>query len=137
MEKIKVNVEWCDKNFGAAIDDSRVPGSVVATNKTLEGVKAAIAEALRFHVEGMLADDDELPVWLETGDYELDFRLSTSALLRNCEQYTSLAAIARASGINQQQLHHYATGLKTPRPAQRQRIVEGIHRIGREFMSVV
>ena len=102
MEKIKVNVEWCDKNFGAAIDDNRVPGSVVVTNKTLEGVKNATAEALRFHVEGMSADGDKLPTWLETGDYELDFHLTTSALLRNCEQYTSVAAIARASGINQQ-----------------------------------
>lgn len=137
MEKIKVNIAWCDKNFGASIDDNKVPGSVVATDKTLEGVKSAIADALRFHVEGMLADGDVVPEWLINGDYELDFYLETSALLRKCERYTSLAAIARASGINQQLLNHYVSGLKIPRPSQRKRIVDGIHKIGEEFISVV
>ena len=63
--------------------------------------------------------------------------LETSAFLRKCERYTSLAAIARASGINQQLLNHYASGLKIPRPSQRKRIVDGIHKIGEEFISVV
>jgi len=137
MEKIKVNIAWCDKNFGASIDDNKVPGSVVATDKTLDGVKSAIADALRFHVEGMLADGDAVPGWLIDGGYELDFYLEISALLRKCERYTSLAAIARASGINQQLLNHYASGLKIPRPSQRKRIVDGIHKIGEEFISVV
>lgn len=137
MEKIKVNIEWCDQNYGAAIDDERVEGSVVATHKTYEGVVAAIGEALRFHIEGMAADGDPVPGWLAAGDYELDLHLGTAALLRRCGQYTSLAAIARASGINQQQLSHYASGLKQPRPAQRQRIVDGLHRIGKEMLSVV
>lgn len=46
-------------------------------------------------------------------------------------------AIRRASGINQHQLSHYATRIKKPRPEQRRRIVEGIHKIGQELMSVV
>lgn len=137
MEKIKVNIEWCDKNFGAAVDDERVPGSVVATDKTYEGIERAISDAIRFHVEGMVADGDEVPAWLVNGDYELDFHVSTSALLRKCEQYTSLAAIARASGINQQQLSHYANGIKKPRISQRERIIEGIHKIGQEMVSIV
>lgn len=63
--------------------------------------------------------------------------LSMAALLRKCERFTSPAAIARVSGINQQQLSHYASGLRTPRTEQRKRIVDGIHRIGREFLEVV
>ena len=51
------------------------------------------------------------------------------------ERFASMAAISRATGINQRQLSHYATGLKTPRPKQRQRIVEGLHKIGRELMA--
>lgn len=72
MEKIKVNIEWCGGNFGAAVDDGKVPGSVVPTDKTLEGVKSGIADALRFHVEGMLADGDSVPGWLADGAYELE-----------------------------------------------------------------
>ena len=78
-----------------------------------------------------------MPEWLVKGDYEFDVELGISALLRRCEQFTSMAAISRASGISQQQLSHYANGLKNPRPAQRQRIVEGIHRIGEKMLEVV
>lgn len=136
METIQVRVAWCDKNFGATIEDGRVPGSVVVTDKTWEGLQKAVAEALKFHIEGMLADGDSVPAWLAEGDYRLCYNLEVSALLRKCEQYTSLAAIARASGINRQQLSHYANGLKTPRARQRERIVEGIHKIGNEFLAI-
>ena len=85
---------------------------------------ADLAEAVQFHVEGCLEDGDTLPEWLVKGDYEFDVELGIAALLRRCEQFTSMAAISRASGISQQQLSHYANGLKNPRPAQRQRIVE-------------
>ena len=82
-------------------------------------------------------DGEVLPDWLVRGDYEFDVELGMAALLRKCEQFTSLAAISRASGINQQQLSHYASGLRTPRQEQRKRIIDGIHRIGQEFLSVV
>lgn len=58
-------------------------------------------------------------------------------MLHAYEPYLSLAAISRASGINQHQLSHYANGLKTPRPQQRQRIVDGIRKIGKELLTVV
>lgn len=136
MVTIKVNIGWCDKNYCASVDE-QIPGAVVATDRTYEGIKKAIAEAVAFHVEGMLADGDSVPQWLVDGDYGFEWELETSALLRNCEQFTSIAAISRASGINQQLLSHYANGLKVPRLKQRERIVEGIHKIGREFLSVV
>lgn len=109
----------------------------MATNKTLEGVKTNILEALQFHIEGMLADGDYVPDWLVNGDYEFEFYLESSALLRSCERYASIASIARASGINEWLLSHYTNGIKNPRPQQRQRIIDGIHKIGREFLSVV
>ena len=46
------------------------------------------------------------------------------------------AALSRVTGINQRLLSHYANGLRNPRPAQRQRIVDGVHEIGRELLSV-
>ncbi len=42
-----------------------------------------------------------------------------------------------ASGINQHQLSHYTNGLKKARANQRERIVQGIHKIGKELMAVV
>ena len=136
MEKITVNVEWCNKNFAASVGDN-VPGAVVVTAKTLKQLKADVADSLRFHVEGMVADGDDVPEWLRSEEYEFDWVMGTSALLRECEQYTDLAAISRASGVNARQLSHYANGIKRPRAEQRKRIIDGLHKIGEELMTVV
>ncbi len=136
MVTVKVNIIWCNKNYAATVDE-QVPGAVLVTDKTLEGIKKAVAEAVEFHKDGMLADGDEVPEWLLNGDYQFEWIMDTPAMLHSCERFTSIAAISRASGINERLLSHYANGLKVPREQQRARIVEGIHKIGREFLSVV
>ena len=136
-ETIKVFVEWADSNFSASLGDN-VPGAVVIAAKDIGELKKEVAETLRFHVEGMLADGDEVPQWLADGDYELEYDyVSAAALIHACEPYATIAALSRATGINQRQLSHYANGLRNPRPEQRRRIVEGLHSIGRELLSVV
>lgn len=137
MENIHVKVDWCEKNYGAVTECEALNGVVAVTSKTYDGLMTDLADAVRLHVEGCVEDGDTLPEWLVKGEYEFDIELGTSALLRRCEQFTSLSAISRASGISQQQLSHYANGLKKPRPAQRRRIVEGIHRIGEKMLEVV
>lgn len=136
MEKVIVNVEWCNKNFGAVVGDN-VPGCVVATAKSYDELQRNITESLRWHIEGMKEDGDDVPQWLAEGDYELEWHLETSALIRCSEEYTTIAAISHASGVNQHQLSHYANGIKKARPQQRERIVAGIHKIGKELMAIV
>ena len=135
MEKIRVDICWCDHNYGAAFG-SNVPGAVVLTAKTYDGLMKEIPETLRFHVDGMVADGDDVPQWLRDGDYEFEYHLDTAALLRSCERYASLAAISRASGVNERLLSHYANGIKKPREKQRERIVSGLHKIGRTLLEV-
>ena len=95
-------------------------------------------ETLRLHVEDLIEDGDEVPQWLRDGDYELEYNyVDVVTVLRACESYASLAAISRATRINQNLLSHYASGLKRPRPQQRKRIVDGIHHIGERLMAVV
>ena len=137
MERIRVNVQWCDHNFGASLGDN-VPGSVVVTAKTYGGLQKEVSDSLRFHVEGMLADGDDVPQWLADGDYEFEWVYAdTATLLRVCEPFVTIAAISRETGINQHLLSHYANLVKIPREKQRQRIAEGIRRIGERLISVV
>ena len=137
MEKIRVDVAWGNKNFSAALGEN-VPGAVVFTADTIEQLQAEAKETLQFHVEGMLEDGDDVPQWLAEGDYVFEWNyVDTATLLRAIEPYASIASISRASGINQHQLSHYANRVKKPRPQQRQRIVDGIHKIGRELIAVV
>ena len=137
MEKIRVDVAWCDKNFGASLGEN-VPGAVVVTAKTFDELQKEIKETLEFHLEGMAKDGDEVPQWLVDGDYEFEYNfMDVAALLRAYEPFVSLAAISRSSGINQHLLSHYANGIKKPRPQQRERIVKGIHNIGKELLAIV
>lgn len=132
---INVEISWSEKNFCCGWGYEGV-GAILCTNKTLSGIKQDFEESLRFHVESMVEDGDQVPEWLASGDYEILYTLSASALLRNAESFTTMAAISRATGINQKLLSHYANALKIPRPAQRQRIVDGLHMIGRQFLAV-
>ena len=137
MEKIRVDVAWCNKNFGASLGEN-VPGAVVVTAKTFAELQKEVKEALDFHLEGMAQDGDEIPSWLADGDYVFEYNfMDVASLLRAYEPFVSLAAISRTSGINQHLLSHYANGMKKPRPQQRERIVQGIHTIGKELLAVV
>jgi hypothetical protein len=134
MEKVEVKISWSGNNYCAG--SGAVGGVVMATNKTFDGVKSAFVDSFNFHVEGCLADGDQLPEYIQKGDYEFDYKLEMSALLHNLDGIITRAALARKSGINEKQLGHYMTGYRNPRPAQQQKIINAIHNIGTEFLAV-
>ena len=43
---------------------------------------------------------------------------------------------SRLTGINQKQLGHYMQGIRHPRKEQRARIIEGLHKLGKELELV-
>lgn len=132
---LKIQVSWTGDNF-CCLWNNNEAGTVMATAKTLAKLKKDFAESLKWHIEGCASDGDNLPKYLLTGDYELKYDLDTAALLRDAETYTTIAAISRASGINQKQLSHYANGVKQPRPTQRARIIAGLRIIGSQLLSL-
>lgn len=131
MEKLIVKVVYQD-NFGAYCDT--VLGCV-ATHKTFEGVKEAYTKSLKLHIKGMLEDGDKLPEELQ-GEYTLEFVMNVQALLKHYKNIISFSALEKVTGINQQQLSHYASGYRNPRPKQRDKIIEGFHKIGKECSSI-
>ena len=136
MQKIKVEVVWCNKNFAATLGGN-VPGSVLVTAKSFSKLKKEVKETLEFHVQGMVEDGDNVPQWLVDGEYELKWYLEdTASLLQSLEGMTTIAAISRVTGINERLLSHYANGIKKPSEKQRQKIVDGIHNIGKSLMSI-
>jgi hypothetical protein len=137
MEKIQVKTGWSGKNYSCVADDPVLNGVIVVTNKTLDGLKKDFPESLAFHIEGCVKDGDKFPEWLLCGNFELCYVLETSALLHSLDGVLTRSAIARATGINARQIGHYASGYRNPRPAQRERIINGIHSISKELASVV
>ena len=138
MEKKKVNVliSWSGNNYCATSVGTDINGVVIVTNKSLQGVKDAFCESLEFHVEGMLHYGDDIHECLENKDYEINFTFDISALLHSLDGILSRSAISRVTGINERQLGHYASGHRRPRPNQQQKIIDGIHKIGRELLVV-
>ena len=137
MEKLQVKIGWSGNNYSCVADDAALNGIVVVTQKTLSGLKNDFQESLQFHIEGCLQDGDNLPEWLISGQYELDYIMETSALLHSLDGVLTRSAIARVSGINERQIGHYAAGIRTPRPVQRIKIVNAIHSISKELSAVM
>jgi len=102
---------------------------------TLPEIKKNIKEAIDFHVESCHEDGDSVPdVFI--GEYELEYKLSIEALLNAYSDVFTKAALSQITGINQRQLWHYASGMRKPRPTQRKRIEEGLHRLGKELLNI-
>ena len=74
MEKIIVDVAWCDRNYGGSLG-SNVPGAVVLTAPTLEALQKEAKKSLEFHVEGLMENGEDVPEWLKNGDYEFEYNI--------------------------------------------------------------
>ena len=134
MERVIIRIDWVPNNFGAAPADDRI--ACVATGKTLDETKTNIVEAIHFHVEGMLEFGDRVPEEF-LGEWEPVFELTTRAQLKYTDNYISRKALARETGIAEQQLSHYANGQRHPRPAMQQRITAGIRAIAQRLTCIL
>lgn len=132
---LNIKVGWTGDNYCCGWSDENL-GTVVVTAKNLEDLKTNFAESLELHIEGCRADGDDVPDYFVSGEYSLNYVLDAAALLQDAEQYTTIAAISKASGINQRQLSHYANGVKKARPAQRDRIVSGLRQIASHMLTL-
>lgn len=134
-KKLIVPVRWTDKNFCCVLSDPDINGTVVQTAKTLDELKKEFIEGLRFHIKGCVEDGDILPDYILNEEYDIMYILDVPALLRDAERFTTLSALSNVCGINKKQLSHYATGEKKPRPDKREKIIEGLHEIGRQALA--
>ncbi len=134
-KQILVNVSWSGKNFSASLDEN-IPGAIVVTNKNYNALIDDLEDTLDFHIEGMVEDGEKVADWLLKKEYTFKYKLTTAALLQLYSNFTSYKAIAKESGINEQLISHYANDLKKPRPKQKEKIIEGLQRIGRKLMGV-
>lgn len=133
MGKVIINVDWVPNNFGASPANEDI--ACVATSKTLEEVEKNIVEALEFHLDGMREDGEAIPEEF-LGEWEPEFLLSTRAQLKYADNFITRKALARETGIAEQQLSHYANGQRHPRPAMQQRISDGIQAISRRLAFI-
>ena len=135
MEQLNVYVSWSGKSYCACIQGDEINGIVAIASKTLSGLKKNVQDSIEFHIEGCLKDGDNLPEWVASGQYELNYILEASALLHSLDGIITRSAISRVTGINPKVIGHYASGYRNPRPKQKEKIINGIQAISRELAS--
>ena len=132
MEKVLVDIYYTGNNFCA---QAPILTGCVSTAGNLADMKKNIREAIAFHIESMVENNDPIPEVFKK-EYQLEFKLSVEALLNAYSDIFTKAALSRITGINERQLWHYASGMRKPRPNQRKRIEEGLRRLGTELLAI-
>lgn len=132
MEKAIVIVDW-DRNYCASTKNEEI--ACIATGRSLEELKANFERSIDLHLRGMREDGETIPEEFAEG-YELVYVLSGKALMHFVDQLVTRKALSHETGINIQQLSHYAKGRSNPRPKMQEKIICGVRRIGQKLLEI-
>lgn len=80
-------------------------------------------------------EEHKIPMALK-GEYEIKFQFDPASLLSYYQGIFTNAAIERLTGINQRQIQRYASGESNPRPEQKAKIRNGLHKLGKELIEL-
>ncbi len=130
METLKIIIEKSNDFYNAYAENCE---GVYGAGDTVEIAKANAIEGLELLKE--TSPETEWPEILR-GDYNIEFQFDAQSFLTYYSAVFSKPALEKLTGINQKQLHHYATGLRKPREAQRKKIETALHKLGSELMAV-
>jgi predicted RNase H-like HicB family nuclease len=130
MKTVKIIIEKSKDMYSAYADN--VEG-VYGGGDTVEEAKRSVLDAIRLLKEHN--SQSNVPAILK-GDYRLVFKFDTESLLKYYSKIFTKSALEHITGINQRQLQHYSSGLKKPRPAQREKLQNAIHALGQELLAV-
>jgi len=131
MRKVKAHIEIVsDGLYSVYIDDDSLNYGVIGEGKTIsEAIDDfyAVYEALKkgFKEEGRTFEE-----------VEFIYVKDVQSFLEYYSDIFSKSALERMTGINQKQLHHYATGLHKPRQAQIKKIEDALHNLGKELLAI-
>ena len=130
MKVVKIVIEKSADHYSAYAENVK---GVYAGGDTVEEVKQKILDAIellkRYNKE------DDIPEIIR-GDYELVYKFDVESFLTYYKGIINPVTLHRLTGINPKQLQHYASGRSKPRKAQREKIEQGLHQLGKELMAI-
>jgi len=130
METLTIIIEKSSDFFDAYAENCV---GIYGAGSSAEEAKENALEGLRLLKETKTRD--EWPDILK-GDYDIQFKFDTQSILAYYSDIFSKPALEKLTGINQKQLHHYASGYRKPREQQRKKIEQALHQLGAELLSV-
>lgn len=131
MRKVNAIIERAgDGNYSIYSDADDLSYLITGTGKTVE-------EAKRCFEEGYA---DMRRYYAEEGkpftEVEMVYKYDMASFLAYYSKVMSLAGLSRLTGINQQQLSHYATGRRHPSQKTVQKVQNAIHSFANDLNSV-
>jgi len=121
-KKIDVTIEKTDTGYSAYVDDK----SIFTSALDISGIHSNILEALNLHYEelGYLLSEENIRLHLDLQQFFRYYKVINANYLAN------------RIGMNPTLLSQYVRGYKRPSAKQTNRIIQGIHKIGRELMDI-
>ena len=133
MDKVIIDTARTEQGYSAAC--SLLPGWVVAYSGDFKGFREYVQESIDFEIECAKERGISYPSVFDE-EYELVFKFDVRSLLEYYRGIFSFASLQLITGINQKQLAHYASGVSKPRPAQAEKIANGLRRLANELQMV-
>lgn len=130
MKTIKIVIEKTKDMYSGYAENVK---GIYAAGDTIEEVIQSVNDAIRLLKE--YNKEENTPEVLKK-QYRIEYRFDVASLLNYYKGIVSNSALERLTGINQKLLYHYASGLKTPREAQRKKIENALHKLGSELMGI-
>jgi len=73
IDRLKIPINWTGNYYSAGTGE--INGLIVATHKTLKGVKAKFESALKSHIKSSVENGDYIPYYIQEGDFEIEYEM--------------------------------------------------------------
>lgn len=130
MKTLRIIIERSSDFYDAYAENCE---GLYGAGQTVEEAKENVLKGLELLVNN--TEYKDLPEILKK-EYIITYRFDTQSFLNYYDKIFSKPALEKLTGINQKQLHHYASGLRKPREQQRRKIAEALHQLGQELLSI-
>lgn len=130
MKTLRIIIERSSDFYDAYAENCE---GIYGAGQTVEEAKENVLKGLELLVRN--TEYNDLPEILKK-EYVITYRFDTQSFLNYYDKIFSKPALEKLTGINQKQLHHYASGLRKPREQQRRKIAEALHQLGKELLSL-
>ena len=130
MKKCEAHVESNGAGWYSVYCNENFPFGVLGEGATIEEAERDfLATFDAFRAEHKERTGEEV-------NATFTFVKDMSAILQECKAFISFAYLSQITGISKAMLSQYACGTRKPKPAQREKIVSGIHQIGQNCLQV-
>jgi predicted RNase H-like HicB family nuclease len=132
MDKMKIIIEWAsDGTLSAMLEKDMFAGM----GETVEAAVADLRNGVAFYIETAKEMGFPYKDYLD-GEFEVELEYDAVSMLKYAREYIKDTKLAELTGIAAVQIGRYANDKAQPRPAQRRKIVEALHKFATPFYAI-